>query len=447
MTQSAFPWLTAEPLLRPEVAKMGSRRARLQALLAGDLDFHGTVLAAPIHQVHPFPAKFPPALPRLFIQYLTTPGERVLDPMMGSGTTIVEAQRLGRQSLGGDIDPLALHLVRAKISPPSTKALATAVARTLERAETWLAKREAFADYRRRWDTATREFVDYWFLPQTQQELWALQQAIRREPKQSLHLWLQVLFSGIIIAKSSSVALARDLSHTRPHKVNKHPRSALQAFQMRARRVLRILSAYVPQSAPRAHLWAGDAQSLPLEANSVDLIVTSPPYASNAIDYMRAHKFTLVWWGYPLNALTALRREYIGGEALSGVTMEPLPEIARQAIARVANKDSRKGRVLQRYFSEMRRALHEMKRVLRPGGVAVLVVGDATMRGLSTQTPQSLAVIGQQVGLDWAGTGVRHLDRDRRMMPARADALQTTQIEQRMHQEYVLGFIKPGETP
>jgi DNA modification methylase len=39
----------------------------------------------------------------------------------------------------------------------------------------------------------------------------------------------------------------------------------------------------------------GNAQQLPLQDNSVDLIVTSPPYASNAIDYMRAHKFSLVW--------------------------------------------------------------------------------------------------------------------------------------------------------
>ena len=43
------------------------------------------------HKVHSFPAKFPPQLPRKFILALTEPGDIVLDPMMGSGTTILES--------------------------------------------------------------------------------------------------------------------------------------------------------------------------------------------------------------------------------------------------------------------------------------------------------------------------------------------------------------------
>ena len=65
--------------------------------------------------------------------------------------------------------------------------------------------------------------------------------------------------------------------------------------------------------------------SLPLEDASVDLIITSPPYASNAIDYMRAHKFSLVWLGYPIDNLSKKRKEYIGGEMLKDVSYEKLP--------------------------------------------------------------------------------------------------------------------------
>jgi adenine-specific DNA methylase len=58
---------------------------------------------------------------------------------------------------------------------------------------------------------------------------------------------------------------------------------------------------------------SGDARSLPLAKRRVDLIVTSPPYA-NAIDYMRAHKFSLYWLGLDYDYLTALRKRYIGAE-------------------------------------------------------------------------------------------------------------------------------------
>src|SRR6516165_8014944 len=83
-----------------------SKRQRLSALLQGELNFHGEDSSYASHDVHAFAAKFPPQLPRAFIRVLTAPGDVVLDPMMGSGTTIVEALLEGRRGIGLDIDPL-----------------------------------------------------------------------------------------------------------------------------------------------------------------------------------------------------------------------------------------------------------------------------------------------------------------------------------------------------
>ena len=69
----------------------------LRGALRADLDFHnakGGEHAA--HGWHPFPAKFPPQLPRFFIENFSDENDVVLDPMSGSGTTLVEAARLGR---------------------------------------------------------------------------------------------------------------------------------------------------------------------------------------------------------------------------------------------------------------------------------------------------------------------------------------------------------------
>lgn len=432
--------ITPSPLL----SSFDSTRARFSELLKGDLDFHGEDSAA-IHRIHPFPAKFPPALPRLFIQHLTRPGDWVLDPMMGSGTTVVEAAYTGRVALGGDIDPLALEVARAKCHPVPPHRLKHAIYRVLRRAESLYQDGQTLQQVlEARFDAETRRFLDYWFLRNTQRELLALQQSVEQEENPYIKTWLRVVFSGIIIAKGGSVSLARDLSHTRPHRVNKVPRSALAAFRERGLRMVQILSrTWLDIPSHQCFVWQGDAQRLPLPSNRVRLIVTSPPYASNAIDYMRAHKFTLVWWGYPLKALSQLRREYIGGETTQGVLLEPLPREAQHAVQRIAARDAKKGRVLHRYFSEMRRVLVEMARVLQPGGCAVIVVGDSTMRGTSTQIPESLMAIGRQVGLEWVHTGIRRLDRDRRMMPTRHQPGRS-QIERRMHHEYVLGFIKPA---
>src|SRR5262252_4092053 len=94
-----------------------SKRQRLRALLAGELNFHGVDSSYASHDVHAFAAKFPPQLPRAFIRGLTAPGDVVLDPMMGSGTTIVEALLEGRRGIGLDIDPLALRVSQVKTMP------------------------------------------------------------------------------------------------------------------------------------------------------------------------------------------------------------------------------------------------------------------------------------------------------------------------------------------
>ncbi len=83
---------------------------RLATLLSQDLDFHDQDSGYAAHNFHSFPAKFPPQLPRKFIVALTAPGDVVLDPMMGSGTTVLEAFLTGRRGVGFDIDPLALLL-------------------------------------------------------------------------------------------------------------------------------------------------------------------------------------------------------------------------------------------------------------------------------------------------------------------------------------------------
>jgi len=84
-----------------------------------------------------------------------------------------------------------------------------------------------------------------------------------------------------------------------------------------------------------------------------------------------------------------------------------------------------------------------MYRVLRPGKAAIVVVGSSVMRGRDTETQTCLAEIGKIVGFEVPAIGVRRLDRDRRMLPVSARKNEDSQIQQRMHEEYVIGFWKP----
>jgi hypothetical protein len=161
---------------------------------------------------------------------------------------------------------------------------------------------------------------------------------------------------------------------------------------------------------------------------------------------MRAHKFSLAWMGYSINQLGKKRKEYIGSDGVSKFQFEPVPLKTNRIINEIKLLDDKKGQVLHRYFSEMSRTLSEMFRVLKPGKAAVVVVGNSIMRGRSTETAECLADIGKALGFMVPTIGIRNLDRNRRMMPAGNKIDIDSQIQQRMHQEYVIGFYKPETT-
>ena len=158
---------------------------------------------------------------------------------------------------------------------------------------------------------------------------------------------------------------------------------------------------------------------------------------------MRAHKFSLVWFGWKIADLSRLRAQYVGHDAIAGLSREELPNQCEETLTRLADRDDRKALVLRRYFEEMRTVISEMQRVLKEGKPGVIVVGSSTLRGLDVETHKGLAAIGEDAGLVFAGIGARLLDRDRRMMPARWGNRQHSQIEERIHKEYVIGLVKP----
>ena len=66
------------------------------------------------HDFYRHPARYSPAFARTAIKMFTNPGELILDPFMGGGTTLVEAQSLGRKSIGSDINELSIFVSKVK---------------------------------------------------------------------------------------------------------------------------------------------------------------------------------------------------------------------------------------------------------------------------------------------------------------------------------------------
>ena len=130
-------------------------------------------------------------------------------------------------------------------------------------------------------------------------------------------------------------------------------------------------------------------------------------------------------------------------EKINGAQYAALPDKTAIIVRQLEKLDRKKSSLLRKYFTEMQAVLAEMYRVLRNDSPAIVVVGPSIMRGIDVQTHHCLAEIAQETGFSVVGVMQRRLDRNKRMMPARFGKKTDAMIEQRRHEEYVLGLLKP----
>ena len=155
---------------------------------------------------------------------------------------------------------------------------------------------------------------------------------------------------------------------------------------------------------------------------------------ANAIDYMRAHKFSLVWFGWSINDLSTLRSRYVGSERIGGWNgAAVLPDDVQETIDALADTAPRQARIVAKYLVEMGYVLSEISRVLKPNRYAAIVVGPSTIKGQRVPTPELLASIAERIEnpLRLEGTIQRRIDRDRRLLPTRREGDAGSMIEQR----------------
>ena len=393
--------------------------------------------------IHPFPARMAAAIP--WEELSAEPGNRlkVLDPMTGSGTTLAVARALGHEAIGFDTDPLAVIIAKAWCQDVDRARLRRTAKRVLNRA-TQIARSTKAADaYPPDADDETREFVRYWFDLRNRKELAALARVIQRVNDRDMRNLLLCAFSRLIIAKQAGASLALDLAHSRPHRVTKTTIvRPLETFLDEVERICAVAPflAGAGADAPPALVREGDVRALPIDNASVDVVITSPPYL-NGIDYQRTTKFSLVWLGHSTRALRRVRAENIGTEA-AGVEagLSEAHKAALRAMCSLRRLPDRTTRILTKYVRDMDAALAEISRVLLPGGRAVVVIGDSTIRSAYVRNSRALLALATARGLETVKVRRRRLPPNRRYLPP--PKAQTAKFDARLRTEAILHFRK-----
>ncbi|HEU5069109.1 MAG TPA: hypothetical protein VFV96_01720 [Verrucomicrobiae bacterium] len=411
-------------------------------LAAEKLDCLNALEMIGLRPIHPFPARMSPEI--VWDELPAPPNRvRVLDPMMGSGTTLVAARMRGHEAIGFDRDPLAVLIAGAWASDVDVIFAQRKAEEVLNRAKErarGIKQRDA---YPRGASDETKEFVRYWFDTTNRTQLAALADSISATHNPHIKRLLWCAFSRLIITKQSGVSLAMDISHSRPHKTrDKAPINAFDHFERAMRQITKAapFSGSEP-SRPQISVENGDARQLPLENESVDVVVTSPPYL-NAIDYLRGHKFSLVWMGHDVAEVRELRSTNVGAE----VSAESCDnDKATETIMQQMCDGELRGRshgMLRRYVRDLRKCMSENFRVLRPGGKAVYVVGNCNLRDAYVENSACVNALAEEVGFDVRSTRKRPLPENRRYLPPPGKRGAGAALHKRMREEVILTLVK-----
>lgn len=300
------------------------------------------------HLLHPYPAKFPLQLPNLILTKFGKKGQTVLDPFCGSGTTLVEARLLGFNAIGVDVNGLASLLSKVKATPLTDEEQQTVkkFIITIENEDfQWRIKRPPI-------EVKQIEGLDHWFQHNVAEELTHLLNLINRLNNNNVKDFLKIVVSSIIVKVSNQESDTRFAAKNKGIKDN----FTFNQFIYKANEFLEYITEFSKRVSKTGYLTILNADSRNLSMlrdESIDIIITSPPYA-NTYDYYLYHKFRKRWLDidvkFAQNNEIGSRREYSSLKKTS-----------------------------EKWTTDLKLCFAEMYRLIKKDSLAFIVIGDSVI--------------------------------------------------------------------
>jgi DNA modification methylase len=270
------------------------------------------------HWIYPYKGKFHPQMIRALLNIIgLKEGDTVFEPFSGSGTTAVEAQLLGINFIGIDISPLCVLQGKVK-----TKAV-YAIDEIIKSKNNLISKLKPS-------------------LFNQEHDFYKVLEKIDNEDVRDFYALARLL------AVSDESRRGREFERSFIKNLN---------LMIDSVRDYKEISDKLNLSLGSIDLKMGDSRNTKLPDNSIDGIITSPPY-SIALDYVENDAHSLQDMGYKLDEI---REGFIG----------------------VRGKGKEK---VELYNNDMRKSYSEMHRILKPNKYAVIVIGNATYQGQEVKT-------------------------------------------------------------
>jgi DNA modification methylase len=368
---------------------------RYNRLRDESLDFKGIPAGQGLHSIHPYPAMFHFLLVRKFINELSSEGDLILDPFCGSGVSAVEALINNRNYVGYDINPLAVLIAKVRTTPISTEK----AFKLLE-----LILKQDVKDY----EIPKFPNIEYWFDEDVIEELAKLRAIIFSIEDIKLQNPFKVAFSETI--RLVSRADHSEFKLVRAKKAKK--KDVKFVFETIAKRNIINLSV-LSKLALKARVNVRQfnvLDNLPIEDESVDLVITSPPYGDSktTVAYEQFSKLSVKWLGLD----DSFKNYQLGAKEKNYEYALPSDELS-ECLEEIKRSDEKRAKDVYSFYADLYRAIENISKKVKSGKYAVIVVGNRKVKGVELPTDKICASFFSQFGFVHIITLVREISNKR----------------------------------
>ena len=360
------------------------------------------------HWIHWYPAKMFHRIPAEILDSFERGPLAVLDPFCGSGTVLLEAAMRGHRAIGADVNPLARLLSRVKTRRLDGATVCDEAVGIAHRAATGTAT------------TDVDRLPGYWFLPAARHALVRTNQEIQRTSHGSRRDFLRICLSAIVRPCSladPSVPPPVRLSTKRAQRAgSRYTRDLERALAVTADTVREAFCERVQSNVQRMSELQGvrgygrvrildedaEAAATGLPSQSVDVIITSPPYCG-AQKYVRSLKLEMMLLGFARRDIDATDRRTLGTERLSvrhaaRRLATPLQE-TDSLVKAIAERNTTRAVMVAEYVRYLERFAAECARVLKRRGEAFVTFGRGHVAGIPVAWDGVFASLARRAGL------------------------------------------------
>lgn len=334
------------------------------------------------HGYHRYPAKFLPDVVRKIIAEYANGSKLIADLFAGCGTTLVEAKVHGISSVGVDINPVAQLITKVKTTPLAPDALQQAYTALVN-----LFDKYNEGDYE---DIKKHERIDYWFTPSQKAKIAFLYDKVfHLEVDDDTKDFFYVCISHIL--KNCSWWLQ---SGTKPQRdMEKEPEDPFNEFKRHCSKMIGWNEKFYNELSKIGYLgipceiYLGDARHTSITSESIDAIITSPPYVTS-YEYADIHQLTAYWMEY-ISDIHEFRKKFIGSSYSGNDSLiVPNSKQAQKIVNDLSENSKHIARDVAQYFNDMQEVAKEMARVLAPNGHACIVIGNTKIKDVQIKSAE-----------------------------------------------------------